>query len=319
MSPIHIEPLNSDLPFGSRISGVTWDNVEDQMLRTQIREVFESRGLIVFEAVEPTDKMQLAISSIFGPLKDHPVKSVRRVDNDAMPGVIQIGTSVVEAGIVEVDGRTLSNWLPWHFDHCYNDELNRAGVLRALHIAPEGGLTGFVDGIQAYNAMSPALLEKIEGLNIVHTLDLAYARARFGMPKGFREIRTPPGLEATVAIAKTLPRAIHPAVWTRASGEKVLHISPWGAVGIEGREDAEGDALYAAVCEELLAKMQPYFHRWSPTDMLVWDNWRMMHAVDGNDPKHLRIMHRTTIKGDYGLGYFENGSTVRHAALEMAV
>ena len=45
----------------------------------------------------------------------------------------------------------------------------------------------------------------------------------------------------------------------------------------------------------------------------------MMHAVDGNDPKHLRIMHRTTIKGDYGLGYFENGSTVLHAALEMAV
>ena len=148
-----------------------------------------------------------------------------------------------EAGIVEVDGRTLSNWLPWHFDHCYNNELNRAGVLRALHIAPERGLTGFVDGIQAYDAMSPALLEKIEGLNIVHTLDLAYARARFGMPKAFREIRTPPGLEATVAIAKTLPRAIHPAVWTRASGEKVLHISPWGAVGIEGREDAEGDAL----------------------------------------------------------------------------
>ena len=153
MSPIHIKPLKSDLSFGSRISGITWDNVEDATVRTQIREVFESRGVIVFDDIEPTDKMQLAISTIFGPLKDHPVKSVRRVDNEAMPGVIQIGVSVDEAGIVEVDGRALSNWLPWHFDHCYNNELNRAGVLRALHIAPEGGLTGFVDGIQAYNAM----------------------------------------------------------------------------------------------------------------------------------------------------------------------
>ena len=49
MSPIHIEPLNSDLSFGSRISGITWDNVEDAKCRTQIREVFESRGVIVFE------------------------------------------------------------------------------------------------------------------------------------------------------------------------------------------------------------------------------------------------------------------------------
>ena len=22
----------------------------------------------------------------------------------------------------------------------------------------------------------------------------------------------------------------------------------------------------------------PYFHQWKPTDMVVWDNWRMLHA-----------------------------------------
>jgi taurine dioxygenase len=178
--------------------------------------------------------------------------------------------------------------------------LNRAGVLRALEITPE-------------------LLKKIEGKNIIHTLVLAYERARFGMPKNFRELKTPGGLAETVAAAKELPRAIHPAVWTRKTGEKVLHLSPWGAVGIEGMENAEGDALYDEVVRAFEAKVQPYFHKWTPDDMVIWDNWRMMHAVSGNDPKHPRFMHRTTIKGDYGLGYFEGGAKGRHAALEMTV
>ena len=84
-------------------------------------------------------------------------------------------------------------------------------------------------------------------------------------------------------------------------------------------ENAEGDALYDAVVREFEAKVQPYFHQWTLDDMVIWDNWRMMHAVSGNSPGHARFLHRTTIKGDYGLGYFEGGAKERHAALEMTV
>jgi taurine dioxygenase len=31
----------------------------------------------------------------------------------------------------------------------------------------------------------------------------------------------------------------------------------------------------------------------------------MMHQACGCSPKHDRVMHRTTIKGDYGLGRWE--------------
>ena len=31
----------------------------------------------------------------------------------------------------------------------------------------------------------------------------------------------------------------------------------------------------------------------------------MLHCVTGTNPGNVRRMHRTTIKGDYGLGYFE--------------
>ena len=52
--------------------------------------------------------------------------------------------------------------------------------------------------------------------------------------------------------------------------------------------------------------MEPYWHQWRPNDMVIFDNWRFIHAISGNDPKHLRRMHRTTIEGDYGLGRFES-------------
>jgi taurine dioxygenase len=318
MSSIQVKPLREDLCFGSRISGVTQDILTDAAVRKQINDIFEERGLILFEDVEPTSQMHVAISNVFGPLKDHPVKTVARVDQDAMPGVIDMTHNPDKCNVVEIEGKRLISWLPWHFDHCYNNELNRAGVLRAIDIPPEGGMTGFADGIELHKAISPELRKKIEGRNIIYTLDLLFDHMRFGKPKAFRPIRATADEHAILEIAKKTPRAIHPAIWSRRSGEKVLHVSPWMAVGIEGHEDPEGDRLLETLCQEMIAKIHPYFHQWKRTQMLIWDNWRMLHSVSGSDPKYQRRMQRTTIKGDYGLGYFENAAK-GHSILEMTV
>lgn len=64
--------------------------------------------------------------------------------------------------MVEIDGARLAAWLSWRYDHCYNDELNRAGVLRAIDVPPEGGMTGFADDVDLCRSLSPDLLEAIE-------------------------------------------------------------------------------------------------------------------------------------------------------------
>jgi len=313
-----VTPMRDDLSFGARISGVTQESLQDAATRAQINDVFEERGMIVFEDVEPTSQMHVAISNVFGPLKDHPVPAVDRVDQDSMPGVIDMRHNPKDTTIVELEGKQLSQWLPWHFDHCYNNELNRAGVLRAIDIPEEGGMTGFADGIDLYQSLSPELREKIAGLKVIYTLDLRYSAMRFGLAESFRLIKEQSGHMKMADYAKTLPRAIHPATWTRKSGEKVLHVSPWMAVGIEHRENPEGDRLLESVCQEILAKVKPYFHKWKKTDMVIWDNWRMLHSVSGHNPDEARRMQRTTIKGDYGLGYFENGGK-GDKVLEMTV
>ncbi len=139
-------------------------------------------------------------------------------------------------------------------------------------------------------------------------MDVILANLRYGKPDGFVEIEPPEQSAEVMAEFADRPRALHPAVWTRATGEKVLHVSPWMAKGVEGRTDADADALLNEVCDEIVAVAQDlcYFHHWRPNDMLIWDNWRCLHAVSGMAPEQYRCMHRTTIKGDYGLGRFES-------------
>jgi taurine dioxygenase len=315
MASIHVKPLEDGLSFGARVTGVNWETLADESVRKQLVDLFEDRGVIVFEDVESTAKMQVAISNVFGPLKDHPVKMVERLDQDTMPGVITIRTSP-EAAICEIDGKELITWQPWHFDHTYNNELNRAGVLRAEVIAPEGGLTAFTDGIQIYKNMDPALRAKAEDIELLYTLDMHYERQFFGLPKNFREIQKKN--EDILAVARTMPRSIHPAVWTRKSGEKVLHMCPYGCRGIVGQETPEGNALCAKIWDEVERVIVPYFHQWRPNDMIIWDNWRILHQACGCDPKYDRIVHRTTIKGDYGLGRWETEPKHLVAADAMA-
>ena len=305
MNTLTVEPIRGDLGFGARIDGVTRDACSDEAVRAQINELFERYGLLVFTNVEPTPSMQVAVSTVIGPLKDHPSKATPRAGGEL--GVIEIRHLPNVGGRVRLNGEELSQWLPWHFDHCYNDELNRAGVLRAVEIPPEGGRTGFVDGIALYDALSSELRDRIKDETILYAMDVILDNLHFGRPADFVEVEASPEAAAVMTEFADRPRALHPAVWTRPTGEKVLHVSPWMAKGIDGREGAEGEALLAAVCDEIFdaAKGLSYFHVWQPTDMVVWDNWRVLHSVSGMAPSAGRCMHRTTIRGDYGLGRFE--------------
>jgi taurine dioxygenase len=307
MTTITVRPVRDDLPFGARVAGVTADDLRDPEVRAQLNALFEAHGVLIFEGVEPTPAMQVALSTVFGPLKDHPSKATPRAEGDDLLGVIEMRHEPNQPGSVMLDGQVLSSWLPWHFDHCYNDQLNRAGVLRAVEASAEGGLTGFVDGIALYDAISPEVRDQIEGETVIYAMDVIMANLRYGRPEGLVEIEPPEQATAVMTEFEGRPRALHPAVWTRESGQKVLHVSPWMAKGIEGREDPAGEALLAAVCDEIVAAAEglSYFHRWEPTDMVIWDNWRCLHRVSGMAPDQSRCMHRTTIAGDYGLGRFE--------------
>lgn len=87
MGNLEIAPLRPDLSFGVRIREVTRQLLESAAARAELGAIFEDKGLIVFEDVEPTSQMQVALSEVFGPLKEHPNRGMPRVDGAALPGV----------------------------------------------------------------------------------------------------------------------------------------------------------------------------------------------------------------------------------------
>ena len=72
MSSVRVRDLRDDLPFGAIIEGADWDTIRDPESRRLINAIFEDRGMILFRGSESTPQFQVALSEVFGPLKDHP-------------------------------------------------------------------------------------------------------------------------------------------------------------------------------------------------------------------------------------------------------
>src|ERR1700691_2518032 len=117
MSGIKVRNLRDCLAFVSIVEGVNREALADNDVRGELNALFEKRGFIVFKEVEPTAKMQVELSKVFGPLKDHPTKSTPRDagSEDLAEGVIDMHyvpsndpNSV--GGLVEVGGRRLARF-----------------------------------------------------------------------------------------------------------------------------------------------------------------------------------------------------------------
>ena len=62
-------------------------------------------------------------------------------------------------------------------------------------------------------------------------------------------------------------------------------------------DEAESDALLAALFRHGTREAGIYTHKWRQGDLLCWDNRSVMHHATGYDPRETRHMHRTTIAG----------------------
>jgi len=168
------------------------------------------------------------------------------------------------------------------------------------------GFGGFIDKIAAYSALPERLKEAVENLHVIYQFDLDPAHQKFGrlaevVVERFDQVSA--GVQVRL---QEFPRVLHPMVYSQPeTGRKVLNVSPWFAVGIFGMEDEEGDRLLEEVVQHIVHSDHVYQHTWQLGDMVLWDNWRMLHSATGSPANEERWMQRTTIEGDYGLGRVE--------------
>ena len=301
-----ISPLPGQSAFGGLVTGLRKAALDDAEVQDRLRRLWIDRGVIVFRGVDGGEDAHIRLSRIFGELMFHPMFRNRPGHHPELIDLNHTGKEFT----YEVDGKRLGAWLPWHSDLIYTDEINRGGILRSLEL-PEhgGGETGFIDRIHAYATLPEALKTRIEALEVLYRPDFDATNQRFGRN---REVRLVGGDEVIRLMnAENRPCTVHPLVYAQAeTGRKVLNISPWFAVGILGMENDEGDAILKAVVEHAIQPALAYVHDWQLGDMVLWDNWRMMHSAAGIAPTDRRRMQRTTIAGDYALGRTEHAGDV---------
>jgi len=297
--PYTVEPLSPELNFGKIIRGLTSRDIEQESVREALRGYWIKDGLVLFRDGEVSEHFHLELSRIFGPLESHPV---RELHTEGKPELITLTSTPDNVTILEIDGEIGGGFLGWHTDLVYVDQINHGGVLRALQTTDRGGVTGFIDKIDCYARLPGDLKERIEGLDIVYRLG-PFTDFPYMTHSSLRIVK-----EADLArsaldrVESDFPPVAHPLVFTQPeTGRKVLNLSPFFALAVDGMEDEEGDALLRRLSDHVLAS-PAYHHVWSLDEMILWDNWRVLHSVSQIPLGETRIMQRTTIKGDYALG-----------------
>lgn len=294
-----VAPLRDDLPWGAIVRGLDESRIDDPQVKADLHALWIQAGAILFKGLSSANAC-LKISAMFGPLRDHPAPEVMSKNQREFT---YINYEPGKGWLFEVDGEELGNWLPWHKDLIYVDKINRGGILKPVVLPSRLGQTGFIDNISAYERLPQRLKDEIEDLHVVYQYDIDVANQKFGRLQDGKVLRYSEVTAKVYERGKTFPEVIHPMVYTqRETSRKVLNVSAWFAQRIYERPDAESDALLEEVVQHAIDERFAYFHNWEQDEMVLWDNWRMLHSAAGCPGNEQRTFERTTIGGDYGLG-----------------
>lgn len=297
-----IRPL--DGPFGAEIVGVDLSGAIEPATEAAIRAAWIEHGILLFRGAGLDDEAQMRLSRLFGEMEPAATADLNDPTNRFMMTLAydpDDGAPRFQQHY-NVGGVDRAGWLGWHWDQAFMPTIVRGAVLRMVQPAAEMGQTGFIDGIAAWERLPDALKRQIEGLEVVYQFNPDFASGQFGFPA---DIRALPRERKAKETTYDFPPVVHPMVITQhETGHRVLKLSPMHARYILGMDRVESDALLARVAAHLVDPAHAYVHAWQPNDMLVWDNWRVIHSATGVPLHCKRLARRTTIAGDYDVGRY---------------
>lgn len=188
----------------------------------------------------------------------------------------------------------------WHTDQSYRRPPPDISLFFAVAPVPQGqGQTLFADGAAAYDALPPALKQRVEGLEGLH-VQPGTGRSRDAVIAG----ETPRPLAAHEKSQRQPVVRMHPVTGRRAlylceSGQMDWVQGP--LVGMEPGPSGDGACLLDELMSHLTRSEFIYVHEWNPGDLLVWDNRCLVHAATWFDAaRQERLMWRTTVHGNPG-------------------
>ena len=318
---MQVSPISPERKYGAIIEGLNEEMLAVEDVRQGLRDLWSQHGLLVFRG-NSLAPFHVALSLVFGTLEHHPAREMCHEDH---PEIFLLRhDNKLDPWLYNVGGQVLGAWVPWHFDLAFVPHINRGSLLRSVKLPTQGGDTGFVDGVEAYERLDPDLREMIDGCEVIYKMESDFAKNKYVS----RATRAPVHMERGNSYQKSMkarqekdyPAVLHPAVVTQEeTGRKVLHFSPLMASGIFGMSEKESTPILEALTDHVSDPTLNYVHHWTNSDIVMWDNWRMMHTAYGCPDGETREMWRTSIAGDYNLGRFLSDAIAGQATAKTQV
>lgn len=280
----------ADAPLGHEILGVDLGNLDDATF-AEIEAAYNQYGTICVRDQKLTPEQHIAFSKRFGALDKYVIDKYNHPD---YPDIF------VVSNIIDEHGKPLGMadaGRYWHSDMWSQKRPPRGSILYALEVPKDAqgkvyGDTYFASTQAAYDGLPADLKKRIEGREALYTRVKANAYRAATSPDNERT-------RESAAARSTIPMVEiwHPLVRVHPlTGRKCLYLSEGMIAQVSGYSEAESQAL----CDELLAHMisKPYVYRhvWRPGDLVMWDNFTVMHKAVGDfDLPLRRLVHRTTL------------------------
>ncbi|MEV6170494.1 TauD/TfdA family dioxygenase [Streptomyces sp. NPDC051954] len=276
MSDIQLRKVTAHI--GAQVSGVDLAKPLDEETVSVLRDALNAHKALVFDDVDLDDEGQQAFARHFGDLTTaHP--TVPAVDD--APNVLPVDSEQGRAN-------------HWHTDVTFVLNPPQASTLRSITVPPYGGETLIASSAAAYRDLPEPLRRLADTLWAEHTNDYDYAVPEEDID-GERAAQRAQFTSIKYRTAHPVVR-VHPL-----TGERGLFIGGFAQriVGLsvgESRKILDLLQAYVTRPENVLR------WRWSPNQLVLFDNRITQHyAIDNYDGQPRRL-HRVTVAGDVPVG-----------------
>lgn len=265
--------------IGARVEGVDITRPLDQETSTALREALNAHKALVFDARGLDDAGQQAFVRHFGDITTaHPTVSAV----DGAPNVLPVDSE---------GGRAANHW---HTDVTFVLNPPQATSLRSITVPPYGGETLIASSAAAYRNLPESLRGLADTLWAEHTNDYDYAVPEEDVDEEQSARRA--------QFTSIKYRTVHPVVRVHPlTGERGLFIGGF-AQRIAGLSAGESRKILDLLQAYVTRPENVLRHRWSPDQLVLFDNRITQHyAVDNYDGRPRRL-HRVTAAGDVPVG-----------------
>ena len=171
----------------------------------------------------------------------------------------------------------------WHSDMTYVETPPPASVLLAIEIPATGGDTYFSDQQAALDAIPGALKTRLQTLTIKHNA----AHTSIGkLRPGYEPFDDP----------REAPGAIHPIIRKHPeTGAQCLYLGRREWAYIPGLSLQDSETLLDEIWSYAAQPDHVWRQQWQPSDLIIWDNRRVLHRRDDFDQNARRLMKRCQV------------------------